>query len=75
VLAEAYVQATAIREANVLWSGRVSKSADVLPHERRTLAGVGRLLGYGPGSHDQLVEDHLRAARRARAVFERVFYG
>ena len=32
-------------------------------------------LGYGPGEGQTLVEDYRRAARRARAVMDRLFYG
>ncbi len=48
---------------------------DVLPHERRALTGLARLLGYPPGSGAELEETYLRLGRRARAVVERVFYG
>ena len=39
------------------------------------LAGTARLLGYRPDGSQDLVQDWRRAARRARAVMERVFYG
>jgi [glutamine synthetase] adenylyltransferase / [glutamine synthetase]-adenylyl-L-tyrosine phosphorylase len=32
-------------------------------------------MGYPAGASQQLVEDYLRATRRARAVYERVFFG
>jgi glutamate-ammonia-ligase adenylyltransferase len=35
---------------------------------------VSYVIGYGPGASDELVNDYLRATRRARAVVERVFY-
>jgi glutamate-ammonia-ligase adenylyltransferase len=49
-------------------------SADLLPHDRRTLCGLARLLGHGPASGAELEEAYLRTARRARAVVERLFY-
>ena len=36
---------------------------------------IARLVGYPPGATGQLLEDHKRATRRARAAFERVFFG
>ena len=36
---------------------------------------MARLLGYPPDAAQDLVQDHRRAARRARAVMERLFYG
>jgi len=72
-LRRAWHLASGLRDALVLWSGRASSShADQLPHERRALVGVARLLGFRSGS--ELEEEYLRAARRARAVVERVFY-
>jgi len=71
-LHEAWVIASRARSAGVLWTSRTS---DVLPSDRRQLEGVARLLEYPPGSASQLEEDYLAATRRARAVFERGFYG
>ena len=65
--------ASSLRDALVLWSGRASTShADQLPNDRRALVGVARLLGFE--SAQLLDEEYLRAARRARAVVDRVFY-
>ncbi|GIG19820.1 glutamate-ammonia-ligase adenylyltransferase [Cellulomonas chitinilytica] len=76
VLADAWLLASRVRDANVLWSGRPEGAhADVLPHDRQALAGVARVMGYPAGSAGELEEDYLRTARRARAVVERVFYG
>ncbi len=55
-----------------LWT---NKTADVLPADRVALEGVARLLEYPPGSASRLEEDYLAVTRRARAVFERSFYG
>jgi glutamate-ammonia-ligase adenylyltransferase len=74
-LSEAWVLASRLRDAIVLWSGRSGGAhADQLPHDRQALAGLARVLGYPAGSGAELEEDYLRAARRARAVVERVFY-
>lgn len=75
VLREAWLLSSRLRDALVLWSGRAGGAgADVLPHERRALAALARLAGYGPGSGAELEETYLRTGRRARAVVERVFY-
>ncbi|UFU01669.1 bifunctional [glutamine synthetase] adenylyltransferase/[glutamine synthetase]-adenylyl-L-tyrosine phosphorylase [Ruania suaedae] len=75
-LIEAWELATRLRNAIVLATGRVrGQRVDVLPEERQSLSAVSRLLGYEPGHAVDLEEDWLRAARRARAVMERVFYG
>ncbi|MFP3712675.1 bifunctional [glutamine synthetase] adenylyltransferase/[glutamine synthetase]-adenylyl-L-tyrosine phosphorylase [Puerhibacterium sp. TATVAM-FAB25] len=73
-LREAWVLASRLRSAVVLWSGRsTGAQADVLPHDRQALAGIARLLGDVGGGAD-LEETYLRTARRARAVVDRVFY-
>ena len=53
----------------------IGRASAVLPTAQPELAGTARLLGYGPDGSQDLVEDWRRAARRARAVMERVFYG
>lgn len=72
LLAAAWRLASRIRSANVIWSGRAS---DLLPSSRRDLEAVARWCGYEPGHAGTLEEDYLRLSRRARAVFEKVFYG
>ncbi|MDO9396186.1 MAG: bifunctional [glutamine synthetase] adenylyltransferase/[glutamine synthetase]-adenylyl-L-tyrosine phosphorylase [Herbiconiux sp.] len=71
-LHDAWIFASRARSAMTLWTNRTS---DVLPSDRRQLEGVARLLEYPPGSASQLEEDYLGVTRRARAVFERLFYG
>ena len=71
-LREAWRLASRLRSANTLLTGRTS---DVLPTDRRALDGIGRLLGYPPRSATAVEEDYLAATRRARRVFERLFYG
>ncbi|WP_445154629.1 bifunctional [glutamine synthetase] adenylyltransferase/[glutamine synthetase]-adenylyl-L-tyrosine phosphorylase [Arthrobacter sp. Hor0625] len=72
LLLRAWRLASRIRSANVIWTGRAS---DLLPSSRRDLEAVARWCGYGHGNAAALEEDYLRLSRRARAVFERVFYG
>jgi glutamate-ammonia-ligase adenylyltransferase len=74
VLIASWMQAMSIRNANVLWTGRVGSSSDVVPSDGRQLRGVASLLGYQPPTGTRLPEDRSRLARRARQVFERLFY-
>jgi glutamate-ammonia-ligase adenylyltransferase len=71
VLVDSWRRAAAIRNATVLVTGRPS---DAMPKDPRTLASLSRVLGYGPGESPMFLDDHRRAARKARAVVERVFY-
>jgi len=71
-LAESWLLASRIRNAVMLATGRAS---DLLPTAQPELAGTARLLGYSPDGSQELVQDWRRAARRARTVMERVFYG
>ncbi|MFT4052122.1 MAG: bifunctional [glutamine synthetase] adenylyltransferase/[glutamine synthetase]-adenylyl-L-tyrosine phosphorylase [Microbacterium sp.] len=71
-LAEAWQLASRLRSANTLLSGQTS---DVLPTDRWKLDGIGRLLGHPPRSATLVEEEWLRTARRARRVFEKLFYG
>jgi glutamate-ammonia-ligase adenylyltransferase len=71
-LRAAWVFATRARSALTLWT---AKTTDVLPLDRVQLDGVARLMGYPPRSASRLEEEYLGVTRRARAVFERGFYG
>jgi [glutamine synthetase] adenylyltransferase / [glutamine synthetase]-adenylyl-L-tyrosine phosphorylase len=71
-LAAAWRRATRIRNAVMLVRGRPT---DSVPTSQPELGAVARLLGYAPDASQDLVQDYRRAARRARAVMERVFYG
>jgi glutamate-ammonia-ligase adenylyltransferase len=71
-LDDAWVFATRVRSGITIWS---NKSTDVLPSDRTQLDGIARLLGYEPGSATALEEEYLFVTRRARQVFERVFFG
>ena len=53
----------------------VGQTSDILPVDRKRLDGIGRLLGYPPRSATQVEEDYLGTMRRARRVFEKLFYG
>ena len=72
-LMAAWQLAARIRNAIVLVRGR---PGDTLPTRHGELTAVARLLGYPPGDAAQALEqDYRRAARRARAVMEPLFYG
>jgi glutamate-ammonia-ligase adenylyltransferase len=71
VLAEAWTLASRVRSASVLWS---NKRTDVLPTDRRQLEGIARILEYPAGGAAKLEEDYLAFTRRARMVFERLFF-
>jgi glutamate-ammonia-ligase adenylyltransferase len=72
VLSEAWLLASRVRSASVLWA---NKRTDVLPTDRRQLEGMARILEYPRGSASNLEEDYFAFTRRARSVFERIFYG
>jgi glutamate-ammonia-ligase adenylyltransferase len=72
VLSSAWQLATRIRNAVMLVRGRGGDTVPTRPGEQ---LGVARLLGYAPEESPQLEEDYRRAARRARTVMERLFYG
>jgi glutamate-ammonia-ligase adenylyltransferase len=72
-LTAAWQLAARIRNAIVLVGGR---PGDTLPARHAEATAVARLLGYPPGDAAQALEqDYRRAARRARAVMEPLFYG
>jgi len=71
VLRDAWRLAARIRDAVMLVRGRPS---DALPAEQAEVAAVARVLGYPPDAAQDLAQDRRRAARRARAVMERLFY-
>ncbi|MCA5894994.1 bifunctional [glutamine synthetase] adenylyltransferase/[glutamine synthetase]-adenylyl-L-tyrosine phosphorylase [Isoptericola sp. NEAU-Y5] len=74
-LRDAWYFASRLRSAVVLWSGRTTGAqVDILPHDRRELAGIANLMG-DVGTGAELEDLYLRTARRARSVVERVFYG
>ncbi|HET6561420.1 MAG TPA: bifunctional [glutamine synthetase] adenylyltransferase/[glutamine synthetase]-adenylyl-L-tyrosine phosphorylase [Marmoricola sp.] len=70
-LARAWRLVSRVRNAITLVRG---KASDQLPRDAAELSGVSYVLGYRPGESDELVNDYLRATRRARAVVERVFW-
>jgi glutamate-ammonia-ligase adenylyltransferase len=63
--------ASQIRNAITQVRGR---PGDSLPRDAQERAAVAHVLGYHPGESDKLVDDYLRATRRARLVVDRVFW-
>ena len=72
VLEEAWVTATLMRDAVLLWRGRPSES---VPADIRDGEAVARILGWGPGNGAMVVERYLKLARHARDVMTKLFYG
>lgn len=70
-LAEAWRLATKIRNGIMLTSGRPS---DSIPKDLKARARLARAIGYSADQVPDMLEDYLRASRRARTVMERVFY-
>ncbi len=71
VLEQAWILASRVRNAVVLFRGRPS---DSLPTGVRELDGVARLVGYPPASVVTFDDDYQRVTRRARNVVDRLFY-
>jgi [glutamine synthetase] adenylyltransferase / [glutamine synthetase]-adenylyl-L-tyrosine phosphorylase len=71
-LGSAWQLAARIRNAVMLVRGR---AGDTVPTSQPELGAVARVLGYPPDASQDLPQDYRRAARRARAVMERLFYG
>lgn len=67
----AWRMASRIRNAIMVARGRAS---DAIPSDARDVAAIGWLLGYGRADASALIDDYLRAARRASKVVERLFW-
>ena len=70
-LAEAWRFASRARNATVQVRG---KASDQLPRDARERAAVAAILQYQPGQSDEMVNNYLRAARRARGIVDRIFW-
>jgi glutamate-ammonia-ligase adenylyltransferase len=71
-LATAWRMATAIRNGVMLVRGR---PGDMVPIDVRELRAVAFVLGYPVDASGRMVDDYRRVTRRARLVFDRLFYG
>lgn len=72
VLRDAWTNASDLRSANVLANARTTKM-DQLVADRKLARQVAKILGYDASDTDQMIDDRLRLARRARALFEKRF--
>ncbi|MGN6753537.1 MAG: bifunctional [glutamine synthetase] adenylyltransferase/[glutamine synthetase]-adenylyl-L-tyrosine phosphorylase [Intrasporangium sp.] len=70
-LREAWLLASRLRNAGMLWRGRPVES---LPSDLRDADGVARIVGLEPGSGGQLSEVWRRVARRARHAMDANFF-
>ncbi|UOQ60885.1 bifunctional [glutamine synthetase] adenylyltransferase/[glutamine synthetase]-adenylyl-L-tyrosine phosphorylase [Leucobacter rhizosphaerae] len=71
-LTDSWRFASRIRSALKLWTGRAS---DSLPTDWADLEGIAGVLGLPGGRTSELEERWFAVSRRARAVFEREFFG
>lgn len=71
-LREAWQLASEIRNANMLSR---AKPSDTIPSDSRERGNVCHLLSLPPGTSARLVDDWLKASRRAAAVVEDLFWG
>jgi glutamate-ammonia-ligase adenylyltransferase len=70
-LREAWLLASRLRNAGMLWRGRRVES---IPSDLRDADGVARIVGLEPGSGAQLSEVWRRVARRARHAMDANFF-
>jgi glutamate-ammonia-ligase adenylyltransferase len=71
-LTDAWLLASRIRNAIMLLRGRAS---DLIPTDMREFSAVAGILGYPKGESSLLNQDYRRAARLARQVMDRLFWG
>lgn len=71
-LEAAWLFASRARNATVQVRG---KTADQFPRNPRERAAVAAVLGYGPDEAEAMLNDYRRAARQARVVVDRIFWG
>ncbi|WP_336659452.1 bifunctional [glutamine synthetase] adenylyltransferase/[glutamine synthetase]-adenylyl-L-tyrosine phosphorylase [Leucobacter sp. USHLN153] len=71
-LLDSWTFASSVRSALKLWTGRGS---DSLPTDWNDLAGIAGVLGRSREHTSDLEEHWFAVSRRARAVFEREFFG
>lgn len=72
VLRESWCLASRLRNAGVLFRGR---PVDAVPSNLLDIDGMGRIIGLQPQAGEELGDRYRRAARHARAVVDRIFYG
>jgi [glutamine synthetase] adenylyltransferase / [glutamine synthetase]-adenylyl-L-tyrosine phosphorylase len=71
ILVAAWLLASRVRNATMLARGRQSDALPAAPDER---AAVAYICGYAVGQSERLLDDYLRAARRASRVVQETFW-
>ena len=71
-LLAAWQMASQLRDAGIVWRGR---PVDSVPSDAMDAEGMARVMLHEAGRGGELAQDWRRAARRARVVVERLFYG
>ncbi len=71
-LRDAFRLASRIRNANTLLR---NKASDLIPADATDLGRIAEMLGYSRAGGSHLADDWYRAARRSKAVTDRVFWG
>lgn len=71
-LRKAWVLASQLRDAGVLWRGR---AVDSVPSDQRDAEGISLVLRRPAGQGGEIAAEWRGCARRCRMVVERVFYG
>lgn len=71
-LRQAWMLATAVRDALMLLRGR---PGDSLPSDVNEVASLAAVIGRRGAAASQIRDDYLRVTRRSRGVMERIFYG
>jgi glutamate-ammonia-ligase adenylyltransferase len=72
VLRESFVFCTTARNHLYLYTGQAGNS---LPTSEDVATPLAKMMGYTSNPVTTLLEEHRRITRRARASFERLFYG
>ncbi|WP_427877177.1 bifunctional [glutamine synthetase] adenylyltransferase/[glutamine synthetase]-adenylyl-L-tyrosine phosphorylase [Gardnerella sp. 2492-Sm] len=74
ILERCWHMCSAVRNANFLWSGSMSR-ADVIPTDSYSLGGIATYLGYEPNQGRVFENDLLATMRQCRETMSRLFYG
>ena len=74
VLSRCWHMCSAVRNANFLWSGSMSR-ADIIPTDSYSLGGIATYLGYESNQGRVFENDLLATMRQCRETMSRLFYG
>ena len=73
ILERCWHMCSAVRNANFLWSGSMSR-ADVIPTDSYSLGGIATYLGYESNQGRVFENDLLATMRQCREIMSRLFY-